>query len=318
MPVRPRPLEERFAAKVDRNGPVPTHRPDLGPCWMWTGKPNDQGYGRITLGPDVRGAARAPRVAFLLAHGRWPEPMALHHCDNPPCVKAIADEHGPSHVFEGDHMANARDMVSKGRHSAVTHPERVARGERHASRTHPELIARGERIWNARLTDAIVVEIDVALSRGDAQRDIAKKYGVRQSDISRIARRESWRHVPREPVDEAVRIAAAGARAGRLARGDQNGSRLHPELLAWGDRNPSRVYPEKQVRGERSAQAKLTLAQVIEIRRAVSERETTQRALARRYGVRETTISAVVRKQNWKDTPYTQTKESEEIPKETR
>src|ERR1035437_916757 len=26
---------ERFWAKVDRNGPVPAHRPELGPCWVW-------------------------------------------------------------------------------------------------------------------------------------------------------------------------------------------------------------------------------------------------------------------------------------------
>jgi hypothetical protein len=27
---------ERFWSKVDRNGPVPEHRPELGPCWVWT------------------------------------------------------------------------------------------------------------------------------------------------------------------------------------------------------------------------------------------------------------------------------------------
>jgi hypothetical protein len=28
-------LEERFWEKVDKNGPVPAHRPELGPCWVW-------------------------------------------------------------------------------------------------------------------------------------------------------------------------------------------------------------------------------------------------------------------------------------------
>lgn len=31
-----RTIEERFWAKVDKNGPMPEGRPDLGPCWLWT------------------------------------------------------------------------------------------------------------------------------------------------------------------------------------------------------------------------------------------------------------------------------------------
>ena|ERR1700694_1946906 len=26
----------RFWLKVNQNGPVPEHRPELGPCWVWT------------------------------------------------------------------------------------------------------------------------------------------------------------------------------------------------------------------------------------------------------------------------------------------
>ena len=29
------PLGERFWSKVDKNGPIPSHRPELGPCWIW-------------------------------------------------------------------------------------------------------------------------------------------------------------------------------------------------------------------------------------------------------------------------------------------
>ena len=31
-----RTLLSRAWAKVNRNGPVPPGRPDLGPCWVWT------------------------------------------------------------------------------------------------------------------------------------------------------------------------------------------------------------------------------------------------------------------------------------------
>ena len=36
----PSTLEERFWRKVDKNGPIPEHRPELGPCWVWTAGTN--------------------------------------------------------------------------------------------------------------------------------------------------------------------------------------------------------------------------------------------------------------------------------------
>lgn len=47
-----------FWPKVDLNGPIPEHRPELGPCWVWTGhKLKKSGYGRIHL---VTESAREP------------------------------------------------------------------------------------------------------------------------------------------------------------------------------------------------------------------------------------------------------------------
>jgi hypothetical protein len=31
---KPRPLGERFWVKVNKDGPVPVHCPELGPCWV--------------------------------------------------------------------------------------------------------------------------------------------------------------------------------------------------------------------------------------------------------------------------------------------
>src|SRR5690349_18540768 len=41
---------ERFWTKVDRYGPVSEHRPDLGPCWLWTAATTGgKGYGSFRV-----------------------------------------------------------------------------------------------------------------------------------------------------------------------------------------------------------------------------------------------------------------------------
>lgn len=43
------PLRTRFEAMLDKDGPIPAHRPELGPCHQWTGKKDRKGYGLIKL-----------------------------------------------------------------------------------------------------------------------------------------------------------------------------------------------------------------------------------------------------------------------------
>jgi hypothetical protein len=70
---------------------------------------------------------------------------------------------------------------------------------------------------------------------------------------------------------------------GREARGDRNGSRLHPERLA---------------RGESHGNALLTEEKVIEMRRRRSLGETMQ-ALGKVFGVSKSTAQAVCSGRNW-------------------
>lgn len=153
----------RFFSKVDRNGPVPPHCPELGPCHVWIGCCGCNGYGQFRLQGKTH---RANRVAFYLAHGRWPEPCCLHHCDNRACVN-------DAHLFEGTPAENSADMCSKLRQALG--------GERHGI---------------AKLTERDVIEIRSTYARGHVtQRHLATMFGVSQCTIYAVLKRKIWLHV---------------------------------------------------------------------------------------------------------------------------
>lgn len=142
-------------------------------CWIWTGSRNGDGYGLIAVGSRTDGslsAMRAHRVAFFIEHGRWPEPNALHACDNPPCVRVH-----PKHVFEGTPSDNMKDMYSKGRHGGNSQP--------------------GE--WNpaAKLTIDQVSDIRRLHAQGGVTyEELASQFGVSPGSISNVVRLLAWNH----------------------------------------------------------------------------------------------------------------------------
>ena len=87
---------------------------------------------------------------------------------------------------------------------------------------------------------------------------------------------------------------------GRLATGDRSGARLHPERMTRGDAHWSHLHPERH-RGELNGRARLTREQVEEVRTRYAAGNISQLALSLEYNVAQTTISAIVRRQNWKD-----------------
>ena len=112
-------FEERFWAKVNKHGPIPEYRPDLGPCWMWTGGGTAKGYGAI-------GKNRlAHRVAFELLRGPIPDGLEL------------------------DHLCRVRNCVNSEHLEPVTHRENLRRGV--ASRHDPDQCPQGHPLAGGNL-----------------------------------------------------------------------------------------------------------------------------------------------------------------------
>lgn len=160
----------RFRIKVDRSGGNDA-------CWPYLGALNPGGYGTFFMLGRTRLAHRA---AFFLKHGRWPEPLCCHHCDNRPCCN-------PRHLFEGTIADNNADRDRKGRGNQAS-------GDASGARTMPWRRPRGERVFCAKLTDEDVLQI-VRLSDTVGTRELGRQFGVAHVQVIKILQGKNWRHV---------------------------------------------------------------------------------------------------------------------------
>jgi len=131
-------------------------------CWEWQAIKSKDNYGVFeTKGKHIA----AHRYAWELANGPIPAGMlACHKCDNRLCCN-------PNHIFIGTHKDNMQDMVLKGRSNKL----------------------KGIQKPQAKLTIADIYEIRASSNK---LIDLAKKYGVRDSAISKIKLRQRWKHLP--------------------------------------------------------------------------------------------------------------------------
>jgi len=90
----------RFWRKVDKNGPIPAHRPELGPCWIWKGHLTYHGYGRVCKGTPAK-RYQAHVVAFVTLRGPIPAGLEPDHlCFIRKCVN-------PWHIEPVTHKVNS-------------------------------------------------------------------------------------------------------------------------------------------------------------------------------------------------------------------
>lgn len=157
--------EARFWSHVDRDGPPPAHRPELGGCWLWTGALCGKGYGACAFGMRH---VMTHRLSWELANGPIPEGLdVLHKCDVMRCVR-------PDHLYVGTQSDNNRDMWGRERRS---HSKKLTADDVRAIR----------EIWPS-LPDWE--------SPHQRQLTLAAEYGVTAMTIRDVIQRRIWKHVP--------------------------------------------------------------------------------------------------------------------------
>lgn len=203
-------LVERFWEKVRKSDG----------CWEWIGAIFVTGYGAFSFNGSP---AKAHRIAWRLTNGEIPDgKMVCHHCDNRKCVR-------PDHLFLGGALENNRDMTIKERHGRMlfTHAQisrirslydryrdhlthlRIAdwfgvskatishmmtgRNWKYANGAHLPGIRR--RRYNTKLDEDKVREIRSRRELGERLQSLATAFGINQSGISKICKREKWAHV---------------------------------------------------------------------------------------------------------------------------
>ena len=133
----------------------------LSECVEWTGATRN-GYGVKRYEGKVE---YVHRLSFTEFHGRKPNGVVRHKCNNRLCYRG-------SHLEDGTRADNSRDMVERGR---------SMRGERHS---------------DAILDVPQVREIrDLYDARPISVNEIAKSYGISRQNVTSIGKRKSWTHV---------------------------------------------------------------------------------------------------------------------------
>ena|SRR3990167_715446 len=140
-------------------------------CWIWQRsvfRPPHLPYGQFkALRNGILKNGSAHRWIYQHINGPLPENIFVcHTCDNPSCVN-------PDHLYAGTPKQNSHDRDSRGRGGAL----------------------KGETNPAAKLTESDVIHMRRLFDSGVAVNEISKSTGVKHQHVSKIVRRQRWRHV---------------------------------------------------------------------------------------------------------------------------
>jgi hypothetical protein len=130
-------------------------------CWLWTGRIDSDGYGRIQLNRIRYGAHRFSAMIYGLDMSGA---VMRHMCNNPSCVN-------PDHLVTGSIKDNTLDMLTAKRQ------------------------AKGSVNGNAKLLEDQVIDIRNKHSAGETINALAEEYKVSSVMIRNIIKRKNWSHV---------------------------------------------------------------------------------------------------------------------------
>jgi HNH endonuclease len=132
-------------------------------CWLWTGRRDNNGYGKFSCGVDHDNIL-AHRMAYHLFYGPFFSILnVLHKCNVPPCCN-------PHHLYLGTQSDNAFDALRAGR------------------RITPML---GEKHPGHKLTMAQVLDIRDRC-KTTTLKVLAKQFHVSIATIWRIKQNKRW------------------------------------------------------------------------------------------------------------------------------
>jgi len=137
-------------------------------CFEWKGPFSKDGYGVTSFVINKKKQTiRCHRLIYLLLRVKIPKGMLIcHACDNPKCFNIC-------HLFTGTAKDNCQDRERKGRSKD----------------------GRGSKSGTSKLTERDVLLIRKLHSENVKTAEIMKIFGISQSHVSRLVRRQEWKHI---------------------------------------------------------------------------------------------------------------------------
>lgn len=141
-------------------------------CWLWEWVYDSDGYGVLRV--EGRKLKKAHRLSYEAFYGPIPQGLlVMHTCDITSCAN-------PDHLRTGTHKDNHGQRELRGRHP-------------HRNLTHGERDMRRPQRWSVQRNVKLTPEAIADIRAGGSPKDLAAKYGVHQSQISRIQHNKRWK-----------------------------------------------------------------------------------------------------------------------------